>query len=568
MTPTNASQTSAQPTQAQQQQPPSLKEFVKRSFGLCTDANDRMHVSSELQTLIARVSAEGRTMVHRWDLEPCPILPSTIAKREADAAKISQKTSSETTKNESLKQTAISSSYTSESLESTPTSLSGKKRKSRFSADGTINSSPTALSSATTTATINTSNTFFSQPSLQKTASNTSFSITGIAAETAANKTAAAMNNKKKPQLLPPTAAPPTAEELKMREKRANRFAVGDEGNVDQWSEGVSVSGKSTTSNASIILGVNNGKKKKSNSKNSYVLGNSDNIITPATSSSSLALSEFDMESLKIVGTCTKLEKDYLRLTSAPLPSAVRPEAVLRKAIQMLKKKWSEETVEYIYMCSQLKSIRQDLTVQHIRNDLTVHVYETHARVALECKDMNEYNQCQTQLKQLYASGLKGCEMEFVAYRILYYVYLLGNRKYTGGSSDLAFAMASIPEAATKDEAVAHAFEVRKAVQQDNYHRFFRLYRKTPNMGMYILDLLVSNYRLQALQRICKGYKPDVAVSFVAQELAFDCDELCVEFMKKLGCVVVKGSPEVGQLLNTKDSVVDTTVLSESAALL
>lgn len=80
--------------------------------------------------------------------------------------------------------------------------------------------------------------------------------------------------------------------------------------------------------------------------------------------------------------------------------------------------------------------------------DFTVHVYETHARVALESDDMNEYNQCQTQLKQLYAAGLKGSEMEFTAYRILYYVYLLGNKKYTGGSSDLAHLMSSLsPEA-------------------------------------------------------------------------------------------------------------------------
>lgn len=38
--------------------------------------------------------------------------------------------------------------------------------------------------------------------------------------------------------------------------------------------------------------------------------------------------------------------------------------------------------------------------------------------------------------------------MEFVAYRILYYVYLLGNKKYRGGSSDLAHLMSSLrPEA-------------------------------------------------------------------------------------------------------------------------
>lgn len=64
--------------------------------------------------------------------------------------------------------------------------------------------------------------------------------------------------------------------------------------------------------------------------------------------------------------------------------------------------------------------------------------------MALECQDLNEYNQCQTQLKQLYACGLQGNEMEFIAYRVLYYVYLQGNKKYTAGSSDMAFLMASL----------------------------------------------------------------------------------------------------------------------------
>lgn len=77
--------------------------------------------------------------------------------------------------------------------------------------------------------------------------------------------------------------------------------------------------------------------------------------------------------------------------------------------------------------------------------EFTVDVYEFHARVALESCDLNEYNQCQTQLKQMYASGLKGSEMEFIAYRVLYYLYLQGNKKYQQGSQDLAHLMASIP---------------------------------------------------------------------------------------------------------------------------
>jgi hypothetical protein len=77
-----------------------------------------------------------------------------------------------------------------------------------------------------------------------------------------------------------------------------------------------------------------------------------------------------------------------------------------------------------------------------------VEVYESHARIELEKGDLNEYNQCQTQLKQFYAAGLGGSEMEFIAYRILYYLYLQGNKKYQGGSQDLLHVMASLTDEA------------------------------------------------------------------------------------------------------------------------
>lgn len=71
----------------------------------------------------------------------------------------------------------------------------------------------------------------------------------------------------------------------------------------------------------------------------------------------------------KVSGTCTDLEKDYLRLTSQADPSRVRDPATLARALTMVKRRWID-TQSYEYCCNQLKSIRQDCTVQHLRDQV------------------------------------------------------------------------------------------------------------------------------------------------------------------------------------------------------
>ncbi|CAD6229210.1 unnamed protein product [Miscanthus lutarioriparius] len=106
-------------------------------------------------------------------------------------------------------------------------------------------------------------------------------------------------------------------------------------------------------------------------------------------SGAGLAVEDYDWDALTIKGTCQQIEKPYLRLTSAPDPATVRLEDVLEKALCMVET--SEKN--YLYKCDQLKSIRQDLTVQRIQSELTVKVYETHARLAIQSGDLAEYNQ-------------------------------------------------------------------------------------------------------------------------------------------------------------------------------
>lgn len=220
-----------------------------------------------------------------------------------------------------------------------------------------------------------------------------------------------------------------------------------------------------------------------------------------------------DWDEYTVVGTSTKLEKPYLRLTSAPDPKTVRPLATLRSTFALLQDKWRADK-NYAYICDQFKSMRQDLTVQRIKNEFTVEVYETHARIALEKGDLGEYNQCQTQLRGLYAHGIPGSTVEFLAYRILYLLHTRNQREVNN-------LMAELTPADKQQTPVAHALDVRKAMRTGNYHRFFALYKHTPNMNAYIMDHFVERERVHALLVLARSIRPSCPLPFLASELGW-----------------------------------------------
>lgn len=247
-----------------------------------------------------------------------------------------------------------------------------------------------------------------------------------------------------------------------------------------------------------------------------------------------------------VVGTCLNVEKMYLRLTSAPNPEDVRPVEVLKRALKLVRKCWKGKTRDYEWVCSQLKSIRQDLQVQHVETTLVLDTYETHAVIALENGDFGEFNTCVAQLPKLYQRlGRPACvQDEFAAYRILYDV-LVGENE----NEHARMLKSTTPEERTRP-LVKYAMRVRRAVIDGDYELFFRLYLSPPPQTKVklLLDRMTEYVRSRALATMCSAYSPGkLGLEFVMSQLGWGdgTDQArvreAVEFCDEVGVVLVKG---------------------------
>ncbi len=240
--------------------------------------------------------------------------------------------------------------------------------------------------------------------------------------------------------------------------------------------------------------------------------------------SNKVSNNEFDEEfvcSSAVVGTYQEIEKEYLRLTSAPKPEFVRPPHVLKQSLQHVKNQWDTRVRDYDWVCRQLKSIRQDYKVQHIETIDSLLTYETHARLALENGDLGEFNTCVAQAQEL--QGKVKCSErqkdEFAAYRIIYNV-LVGESSY-----EQARLLAKLTVKERARPATKFALNIRSSFLSDNFHRFFKLCaekeaRKT--VVPYLLHRLIPTIRSKALAMCVKAHAPTkIPLTYILNELGF-----------------------------------------------
>ncbi|CAK7325584.1 unnamed protein product [Dovyalis caffra] len=436
--------------------PNSLRRYVERAFNLCKDDTQRVACQAIMKEIITKATADGTLNTRDWDAEPLFAIPNAEA--------VNMESSQCSTPVSSLPKYKRSPSRRSKSRWEPLTEEKSVDKPVSISNDiikygGWDRKPPNANSESK---------------------------------ENALNNMKFSLSEQKPPSKN--TKRPVKRQRLADGLNAANNDASSDSDKEQSL----------TAYYSRHRAEINYFKPKNAGSGNLYSRRTSALMLSKSfDDSGSKAVEDIDWDALTVKGTCQEIEKRYLRLTSAPDPSTVRPEEVLEKALLMVQ----NSQKNYLYKCDQLKSIRQDLTVQRIQNQLTVKVYETHARLALEAGDLPEYNQvggainmaCQSQLKTLYAEGIEGCHMEFAAYNLLCVILHSNNHRDLVSSMSSAGKVEFSPadsriisvdlltEGAKKEKAVKHALAVRAAVTSGNYVMFFRLYKDAPNLNTCLM---------------------------------------------------------------------------------
>ena len=307
------------------------------------------------------------------------------------------------------------------------------------------------------------------------------------------------------------------------------------------------------------------------------------------------------------VGENQDLEKAYLRLTDYPKKEDVRPLKVLIKALAHIKNRYIQDE-DFEWANEQLKSVRQDMTVQNIQNRFVIDVYETHARILLEHGDLDEFNQCQTMIRSLteanvgdatltksdsilsdsMACGFEGkiplrellvqCPEsadEFRGYAILYALVrnssmdlkteLSRTRKIKGDNESKSRIKHD------RESCCDHAMMVVRAIDENDYRTFFRLYESAPHMSAYLMDFLVKRVRDGAYERIVAAYRPNVSLEHFRECLRFDDLEETRKFLYQHGAVFVEetdcASPSRTKRPKTESTAFWVDCRASSAAL-
>ena len=235
-----------------------------------------------------------------------------------------------------------------------------------------------------------------------------------------------------------------------------------------------------------------------------------------------------------MIGTSTKLEKEYFRAHSEMINDSenVRPLHVLVNAYDFVMNKY-KETKDYKYILNQLKSIRQDMLLQNIKNDFCVKVYETSTEISILNEDMENANITLSMLiRDLYTTIHSENEYQFYRYYLIYNIlydikemnYIIQEEKFNSYKNRMR-----------------DIIDIMKAMNEKNFIKLFSLFSKlNSEKEKKMLIPFVVYYQIQAMIILSYGFYTMIDINYIYEKIGRDSTkEEFINFMKEIGVVMI-----------------------------
>lgn len=228
-----------------------------------------------------------------------------------------------------------------------------------------------------------------------------------------------------------------------------------------------------------------------------------------------------------IVGTCTELYKEYMRLTAAPKSNLIRPLIILQSAFKFFINEYEEGIINYEQLLSQLRSIRQDLKIQMVQDDFTLTVYKTNVNISIDNGDFEEFNQCINQVCNLIQDKdgyfiLDDCDNnnnnnDFIEYKLIWMIFVNEISKIEEFRKNM-----NLNSNETRYNVLFEIFDFRN---QDNYHLLHQSISKIENKRCKkIIDHFLDKERVKIISILIKSYNL-LSMSLLNEELGFNDNE-------------------------------------------
>ncbi|KAL1450706.1 hypothetical protein WDU94_003037 [Cyamophila willieti] len=317
--------------------PDSLRSYISRALERCQTDTDEQRVTKQLQNKITAAVNSNMLYIKDWNSEPLPVTENELSNVTIKPFQFNNKTHNNLNlspsspfhqnnrPNSSLKQRLGAMSSQSEEEKVSQRSNSQPDKKYQRNGDRYGRKRKSSSSSSSSTPGGASDNESADYIPLNSSNSNSSSKKNKKSKYENTNRT------NKKSSSVDPNFSNVESDEALLR-KRAARF--NDSTNSNARKSSISTTSFSVNFDSFDMIGRGGGED-----------------------------AEFDLSSCHVVGTCRDLEKQFFRLTAAPESAMVRPPQVLEKSLRHVKQRW-DQNKDIVWTTSQLKSIRQDLTVR------------------------------------------------------------------------------------------------------------------------------------------------------------------------------------------------------------